>query len=116
MKEWDRRMTSAYAEEEERRGQGAAGVDQGRGRNPAATEQDWRTDRPKVGNKRHRPFFTNCGTCGNRDFCRKCFKCKDWLCNGCQPFLRRVGDNKYVVDPNCNGALCRDCSCELSGC
>eukprot|EP00286_Rhodomonas_abbreviata_P015575 CAMPEP_0181333862 /NCGR_PEP_ID=MMETSP1101-20121128/25928_1 /TAXON_ID=46948 /ORGANISM="Rhodomonas abbreviata, Strain Caron Lab Isolate" /LENGTH=112 /DNA_ID=CAMNT_0023443751 /DNA_START=172 /DNA_END=510 /DNA_ORIENTATION=- len=85
---------------------------QGNGQN---AEEKHRRSRVQVGNKRHRPYFTSCEQCTSRDYCRTCFKCKGWVCNGCQPFLK--ADEKgtmRVIDPT-HKALCDDCQAELCG-
>lgn len=62
---------------------------------------------PRTGrnHRKHRPYFTDCSSCGKRGFCRKCFKCKDWVCEVCKPFVN-------VSDPP---TICDDCQNELCG-
>lgn len=62
--------------------------------------------------RKHRPYFTICAYCRKKNFCRKCFKCKGWLCDDCQPFLEQLFHEGIHV---LNTGLCEDCQCELSG-
>ena len=54
--------------------------------------------------RKHRPYFTDCCMCGNNNFCRKCFKCIDWVCLVCQPFVNVFSGPL---------ALCDDCQADF---
>lgn len=68
--------------------------------------------RKGINHRKHRPYFTNCGSCGNKNYCRKCFKCKSWICNTCQPFIDQLIYEDITV---LHRGLCDDCQNELCG-